>query len=76
LALPKFAVLAFGFLNSAIASITRKAPAVTYPMAKISNDKHFFTAAKAVKHLDLPQNPIEEGIQECFDWLKANNYLD
>ncbi|MBN1953249.1 MAG: NAD-dependent epimerase/dehydratase family protein [Bacteroidales bacterium] len=73
--LPKFLVLAFGLFQSTIAHITKKAPDVTYPMSKISNDKHFFTAAKAVKHLDLPQNPIEEGIQECFDWLKANKYI-
>ena len=74
--LPKWIVLIFGYMNSTIASLTKKAPAVTYEMAKISNDKHFFTAAKAVKHLNLPQNPIEEGIQECFDWLKAHNYLN
>lgn len=75
LGLPKWAVILFGSLNSLVASITGKAPSVSYQMAKIANDKHFFTPAKAVKHLDLPQNPIEEGIKECYDWLNENGYL-
>jgi dihydroflavonol-4-reductase len=75
LPMPTWIVLLFGLMNSAIARMTGKAPAVSYEMARISNDKHFFTAAKAVKHLDLPQNPVEEGIRECFDWLKDHDYL-
>lgn len=75
LPLPAWIVAVFGLFNSALASITGKPPTVSYQMARISNDKHFFTAKKAVKHLDLPQNPIEEGIKECFEWLKEHGYL-
>lgn len=74
--LPSWIVILFGLLNSALAFITKKTPTISYQMARISNDKHFFTPDKAVKHLQLPQNPIEEGIKECFDWLKEHNYLD
>ncbi len=76
LSLPKWAVLSYGFINSTISNISGKPPSVSYEMAKISNDQHFFTAAKAIKHLDLPQNPIEEGIQECYEWLNEHGYLD
>ena len=75
IALPSWIVVLFGWFNSLIAKLTGKAPTVSYEMARISNDKHFFTAKKAVEHLHLPQNPIEEGIKECFDWLKEHGYL-
>jgi dihydroflavonol-4-reductase len=76
LSLPKWGTLLFGFINSTLAAVTGKPPTVSYQMARISNDTHFFTAEKAVRNLDLPQNPIEEGIEECFKWLKEHHYLD
>lgn len=73
--MPKFAVLAFGALSSGIASITGKAPAVSYPMARISCDGHYFSPAKAVKELQLPQTPVADAITEAFNWFKENNKL-
>jgi len=76
LSIPKLALLAYGRLGSLIASITGRKPTVSYPMAKIACDAHYFTAEKAIRELDLPQTPIEEGIRESFNWLKANGYID
>ncbi|MBU8891714.1 MAG: NAD-dependent epimerase/dehydratase family protein [Bacteroidales bacterium] len=67
--------LAFGKLCSLIAFITGKKPIVSYPIAKIACDDQYFTAEKAIKELGLIQTPIEEGIQESFEWLKINGYL-
>ena len=75
LGMPKLAVLGFGFISNLIFKITGKKPTVSYPMAKIACDTHYFTAQKAVDELGLPQSPIEEGIQECFDWLNENGYV-
>lgn len=38
-------------------------------------DLPYFSAAKAVKELNLPQFPIEEGIKESYDWLKLNGFI-
>ena len=76
LGIPKLALLAYGRIGSLIASITGRKPTVSYPMAKIACDAHYFTAEKAIRELDLPQTPIEEGIRESFNWLKANGYID
>ena len=73
--IPKWAVLAFGRLSSFKANITGTKPIVSYPMAKIACDDHYFSSEKAVKALNLPQSPIEEGILESFNWLKENGYL-
>ncbi len=74
-AIPQWAILVYGLFGSFIASITGKKPTVSYPMAKIACDSHYFTAEKAVKELDLPQSPIDEGIHESFLWLKSNGYI-
>jgi len=48
---------------------------LSYPMARISVDTHFFNPEKARRVLGLAQTPISEAITEAFEWLKTNNYL-
>jgi len=72
IALPKFITKAYGRLGSLKAGITGKAPTVSYPMALMSCDKHYYTAQKAVRELQLPQSPIEEGIEDALRWFKES----
>ncbi|MEM8906467.1 MAG: NAD-dependent epimerase/dehydratase family protein [Bacteroidota bacterium] len=65
---------AYGFLGSQWGRLTGKAPTVSYAMASISCDAHYFSAQKAVEELGLPQTDIKIAIRESFDWLKANGY--
>jgi dihydroflavonol-4-reductase len=74
--LPKWLILFYGRLNSILANISGKKPMVSYEMAMISCDTHYFSSEKAVRELDLPQSPIEDGIKDCFDWLEANGYVN
>ncbi len=74
--IPKWALLVYGRFGSLLAGITGQKPTVSWPMAKIACDAHYFTAEKAIRELDLPQSPIEEGIRESFNWLKNNGYTD
>lgn len=66
----------YGGIGSVVGKITGKAPAISYPLSRIACDEHYYSPAKAIKELELPQTPIEVGIKECFEWLKANGYLD
>lgn len=72
LKIPSFLLLTYGMMGSMYSKITGKKPTVSLPMAKIACDKHYFSAEKAIKELKLPQSPIEEGILECFNWMKSN----
>ena len=72
---PKWGMLAYGRIGSSIAFITGRRPTVSFPMAKIACDAHYFSSEKAVRDLDLPQTPIEDGILESFEWLKSNGYI-
>lgn len=65
----------YGMIGSLIGNLSGKTPAISYPLSRIACDEHYFSAAKAVKELELPQTPIEVGINECFEWLKENGYL-
>ncbi len=65
---------AYGMLGSMYGSVFKTTPKVSYAMAQISSDGHYFSAKKAVSELGMPQTDIEIAIKECFDWLKANGY--
>jgi dihydroflavonol-4-reductase len=68
-------VLVAGFASSLLARITGKPPKISYTMAKMAKENQFFSAEKAIRVLELPQTPIEQGIMQCIDWFKANKYL-
>ena len=76
IAIPCFLSLLFGGLGSLLGTLSGKTPRVSYPMAQMSCDEHYFSAEKARKFLNLPQTPIENGIKESFGWLRTNGYLD
>ena len=74
--IPKPFILAYGLISQALAYIMGKPPVVSYTVARLSNETNYYTAAKAVKELKLPQTSIKIAIREAFDWFKENGYLD
>ncbi|MBN2520004.1 MAG: NAD-dependent epimerase/dehydratase family protein [Bacteroidales bacterium] len=74
--IPNFVVKLYGFILTQIARITFTEPLFSYRMAQMSCDDHYYSSAKAVKELELPQTPIEEAIKETFEWMKANNFMN
>jgi len=75
LPIPSVFAKLYGGIGSLTGKLTGKAPAISYPLSRIACDEHYYTPAKAVKELELPQTSVEVGIKECFDWLKENGYL-
>ena len=73
--LPSPIVRAFGWLNSTAAGIFNYSPDVSYQIAVLSCEDHYYSSQKAIKKLCLPQTPIENGILDCFDWFKKNGTL-
>lgn len=69
---PSFASRLYGGIGSTVSKLTNKAPVVSLAMAKISTDEHYFTAAKAVEELGLPQTDVREAIRESYEWMMAN----
>ena len=75
LPLPAWVVLPFGLLNNLSASLLGKRPAISLPLARIACEEHYYSSAKAVQELELPQTPIEVGIRECYEWMVTNNLI-
>ena len=74
--IPAFFVKLAGIIGSLISRITRKAPRMSYPMAQIASAEHYFSSAKAIKELNMPQTPLREALEEAWAWLKTNGYMD
>jgi dihydroflavonol-4-reductase len=75
LKLPRLAAVSYGAALSAISSITRKAPSITYQMARIGCEGCYYSPAKAIKELDMPQTPIEEAVKDSIQWFKQNGVV-
>lgn len=65
----------YGLLGSVMGKVRGKPPAISYPLSRIACDQHYFNPEKAVRELGLPQTPVEEGIKDCYEWLKENGIL-
>jgi dihydroflavonol-4-reductase len=74
--LSSFIVVTYGTLNSLFAKFFKYHPAVTRELAIISCENHFYSPDKARKELLLPETPLSQAIEECFEWFKHNNYLN
>lgn len=75
LGIPGFAVLLYGRVLSLVGKLTGKEPVISYPLAVISNEYHYYSSQKAVQELKMPQTDIEFAINEAVDWFKQEKYL-
>ncbi|MFO7755901.1 MAG: NAD-dependent epimerase/dehydratase family protein [Bacteroidales bacterium] len=75
LKMPRVLTLAYGGLLSTASSLFRFTPSITYPLALISTEKHYYTSRKAVSELEMPQTPMEEALREAVAWFRDNGYI-
>ena len=73
---PGFLIKLYGKANAMLAQVFRFHPSLTYELASISCEEHYYSAEKAVKELGLPQTPLEKGIKDCYDWFIENGYIN
>jgi dihydroflavonol-4-reductase len=74
--LPSSLTLAFGFFSSGIARLTRKAPKISFGMARIALVDQYYSNKKIITELQMPTTPIDVAITESMNWFKENKYLD
>lgn len=73
--IPKPLVMFSGRVGSAVASVSGRPPDVTYEIARNSCTKSYYSAAKAVLELGLPQTPVETALEDAYRWLKDNGKI-
>ncbi|MFQ5448743.1 MAG: NAD-dependent epimerase/dehydratase family protein [Saprospiraceae bacterium] len=63
-----------GLLGSALGTAKITTPKLSYPMALVACDGQYFSSAKAVAELNMPQTDISIAIREAFEWFVAHGY--
>jgi len=75
IAMPSFAVKAYGWLGTFMGAITGKAPQVSHPLARMACDDFVYSSQKAIRELGLPQTPLNVAIEDAITWFRQNGYL-
>lgn len=73
--IPDAVILAAGNLGTLYGLATRKPPDLTVELARSSIIGSYYTPAKAVREIDLPQTPVESAIEDSYRWLSDNGYM-
>ena len=76
---PKFKVpysvaLAAAHVDETIAKFTGKPPKAPLAGVRMAKYKMFFSPAKAVRELGLPQTPPKQALSDAVEWFRANGY--
>lgn len=77
---PRFAIpygvaLAAAYGSELIGKILHKRPAIAVGAVKMAKKYMYFSPAKAVRELGLPQSPVEKAFAKAIQWFKSNGYL-
>lgn len=73
--IPSAGTIALGAILSIAGKLFNYNPGVSLPVARISVHEQYYSNAKAVRELGLPQTPIDLALQDAFQWLKNAGYL-
>jgi dihydroflavonol-4-reductase len=73
LRIPTPLVLGYGRMHSLLARLFRYTPIISLPVARIACDGQYFSPAKAVAELQMPQTPLEETVQDAFNWIARHH---
>lgn len=61
--------------NEALSAITRRPPKAPMAGVRMAKYKMFFSPAKAVEELGLPQTPPRQAIADAIEWFRSNGYV-
>lgn len=72
---PYTVALAAAYVDEGIACMTGKAPKAPLAGVRMARYKMFFSPAKAIRELGLPQTSPRQALAEAVDWFRANGYI-
>ncbi len=61
-------------MNEAVAAVTRRPPKAPMGGVRMAKYMMFFSSAKAVRELGLPQTPPRQAIADAIEWFRGNGY--
>ncbi len=75
IAMPRAVAMAAARASEAFAAVTRTTPRVPVAGVKMAKYKMFFTPAKAIRELGLPQTPPRQALADAVEWFLARDYV-
>ncbi len=75
LRLPYWVALAGAYGNEALSFFTRHPPRVPLAGVRMGRYKMFFSPAKAIRDLGLPQTPARQALADAAEWFRRNGYV-
>jgi dihydroflavonol-4-reductase len=75
LQIPYFVALAAAHADETIARVTGKPPRVPLAGVRMARHKMWFSPAKAIRELGLPQTPPRQALIDAVQWFRANGYV-
>jgi len=73
--IPHWVALAAGYVNEAFSFVTGIPPKVPLAGARMGGYKMWFSPAKAIVGLGLPQTPPKQAFTEAVEWYITNGYV-
>ncbi|MEE4194631.1 MAG: NAD-dependent epimerase/dehydratase family protein [Anaerolineae bacterium] len=58
-----------------VSKFTKQPPLVSTAMIRIANEDQYYSSAKAIQELDMPQTPIETAVERSVQWFRENDYV-
>ncbi|HZR18669.1 MAG TPA: hopanoid-associated sugar epimerase [Verrucomicrobiae bacterium] len=73
--IPFFVALAAAHVDETISRFTGKPPKAPLAGVRMARYKMFFSPAKAVRELGLPQTPPKQALADAVEWFRKNGYV-
>jgi dihydroflavonol-4-reductase len=73
---PHWVPLAVAAVDTGFARMRGGSPRFELDAVRLSRKKMYFSAAKAVRDLGLPQTPIEEPLRRAVAWFREQHYVE
>jgi dihydroflavonol-4-reductase len=74
LRLPHLLPLVAAAIDTGAARMLGRDPRIALEGVRMSRYRMFFSSAKAIAELGLPQSPVETALERAADWFRAHGY--
>src|SRR5256886_1523233 len=74
LRIPHFVALAAAQVDELLSRFTGKPPKAPLAGVRMAKYKMFFSPAKAIRELGLPQTPADQALADAVEWFRQNDY--
>jgi dihydroflavonol-4-reductase len=74
--IPYYLALAAAHVNETSARFTGKPPKAPLGGVRMARYKMWFSPAKAIRELGLPQTPSKQALADAVEWFRVNKYVN